>query len=196
MTQLELYNMALAHIGKTPLDSLSDNTESRIYCDAFYEITRKLFLKQSKLHLARKEKALSLASGESSVRYGYIYDMPADCEYPLYIYPESSDIEYVVESKSTLTSRVIKTDEPDATLVYVTDISNLNVYSPDDIIAMSYLLASFIVMPLKVDRQLKTINENEYLVALSVSQANDANMQGTRTINIDESYGDWDKRNR
>lgn len=185
-TSTELANLALAHIGKVPIDDIDDNTESAEICKAFYPIVRQIFLRQSKLHISRKEVALALAAGETSNVYTYVYGVPADIMFPIKIWngdTSAAPIIYEINTHSSLTSSVLKTDYADAILIYAVDITNLTRYSADDVLAMSFLFASFIAMPLKVDKELKVLAQNDYIVALSVAIANDKNAQSIDVVN-------------
>jgi hypothetical protein len=195
MTELEVYNMALAHNSKAPLDSTSGTTEAHVYCNAFWDTVRKLFLKQSKLHLARKEVELAPAAGETTSKYDYVYGLPADCIHPIKIWAGSetaTPVKYEIEAHSSGTSKVVKTDDSSPTLIYMRDITNLNMYNPDDIIALSYLLAVYICMPLNNDNQLTALLEDKYVFALSAAQANDGNMQSKDVLAVDDQFNGFE----
>jgi hypothetical protein len=188
MKKTELANMALSHNGIARIDDIDDNQESAEICKLFIPVARQQFLRQSKLYLSRKEQALSLASGEESEVYDYVYVLPSDCLQPIKIWNgniASDPVRYEIGTHSNLTSSVVKTNYEGAILFYSTDIENLNVYKMDAILAMSYLLAALTVMPLKVDKQLTEINEGKYLIALSIASANDKNSQSVDVVNSD-----------
>ena len=188
MTPTDLANMALAHIGKTRVDSITDNTETAEYCLAFLPTIRQMFIEQSQLHKTRKEEYLAIAAGETldSERYDYIYQVPVDMLTPIKIWNEntaSSPVIYEIATHSSKTSSVILTSKEDAILIYSIDIKNLNVFNAYDIIAMSYLLASFIVMPLKVDDRVLQKMEANYQLALSIAISKDRNSQSIDVVN-------------
>jgi hypothetical protein len=196
MTKLEVFNMALAHIDKPALDSTDGTTEAHVQCNAFWDTVRQLFLKQSKLHLARKEIGLALASGETSERYDYVYALPVDCLHPIKIWAGSESgtpIKYVIEAHSSGTSKVVKTDELTPTLIYMIDIDHVPMYNPDDIIAMSYLLAVYIGNPLKgEDIQRTNALEQKYIFALGEAKANDGNMQSVDKMDVDNQFNGFE----
>lgn len=186
ITKTILANMALAHIGKVPIDKIDDPTETAEWCKLFIDIVRQAFIRQSKLYCTRKEVALSPAAGETSSVYDYVYGMPSDCLAPIEIWngdKTADPIRYEIGTHSSLTSKVIKTDEEGAVFIYSVDITNLDVYMPDAILAMSYLLAIHIAMPLKVDNALKASLSNDYIAALSIAMANDQNDQNLDIVN-------------
>jgi hypothetical protein len=185
-TNTDLANLALSHVGKTFIDSIDDNEEPAEVCKKWVDIARQLFLKQSKLHLAQKEVALAIAADETSNVYDYVYTAPADSIALVEIWngnTASDPVLYKTGTHSSLNSTVIKTNWEDAILFYVVDIPNLTRYNVVDHIAMSYLLASLIAMPLKIDAQLTATIEAKYLVALSVAIANDKNSQSIDIVN-------------
>lgn len=188
MTDTELANMALAHNGVAPVDDIADKKPSAESCLSFIKIARQTFIIQSRLHSARKEIALALSSGEASEIYDYIYDEPADCIDIIEIWNGDITADPVIfetGAHSSKTKTVIKTDKEEAVLIYLVDITNLNVFKPADIIAISYLLGSFITMPNKKDRELKAYLEAEYRAALSVAIQKDRNSQGIDVVNND-----------
>jgi hypothetical protein len=188
-TSTELANMALAHIGHASIDNIADTTEAAEICNSFYNTVRQLFLKHSKLYISRKDAELALASGETSNIYDYVYALPADCLIPIKIWQNNqstSQIIYELGIHSSGTSIVVKSDYQDLVLIYSIDITNLDVYNTDDIIAMSYLLAKFIAEPLKKDERLTERMAAKYNTALSVSFANDRNSQSVNVLDSDQ----------
>ena len=191
MTPTDLVNMALAHIGSTRVDSITDSGEPQEYGLLFWPIARQLFIQQSKIHKARKEEALSLAAGEDSEIYDYVYHYPTNILVPISIWPggtSSEKVKYETGTHSSLTKSVIKTDKEDAVLIYCTDITNLDVFNPLDILAISYMLAILLVMPLKKEDDLLVKLEAGYRIALSNAIVNDRNSQQKDVLDIENQF--------
>jgi len=186
MTNLEILNMALVHAGANRVDSVSDPVVGAEIGSLFINIARQTFIQQSKLSKTIKESALALADGETSNIYTYVYTLPADCLNPVKIWNGnvgSDPVIYEIGTHSLLTSSVIKTDYEDAILIYSVDIENLNVFTAADHLAISYLLASYLAMGLKLDDRRASLLEQKYITALSVAIANDRNGQSVDYIN-------------
>jgi hypothetical protein len=190
-TPTDLVNLALAHIGSTKVDSITDEKEPSEYGLIFWPLARQIFLQQSKIHKSRKEEALSLAAGETSNIYDYVYHYPNDIMMPIKIWDGGTSTEkviYEIGTHSSLTSSVLKTDKESAVLIYCTDIVNLNVFNVLDILAMSYMLAILMVMPLKKEDELLIKLEVAYRIALSNAIVNDRNSQKLDVLDIENQF--------
>jgi hypothetical protein len=191
MTPTDLANMALAHIGNTKIDSITDDKEPAEYATIFWPVARQLFLQESKIHKSRKEQALAIAAGETSNIYDYVYEYPNDVLVPLKVWDGGTNTEkiiYEIGTHSSLTSSVLKTNKESAVLMYCTDITNLNVYNTLDILAISYMLAILIVMPLKKEDELLIKLEKAYQITLSNAIVNDRNAQKLDVLDVENQY--------
>jgi hypothetical protein len=186
MTDTEVANKALDHLGEPRINDIDDDTDATaIKCEEHFDDSRKYFLREAAPGFARKEVALAISAGETlpTEMYDYIYGYPSDCIGIRQIYnPNGVDaprVVFEIGNHSNKTSQVILTDQEDAILIYTVDVVNLNLYSPDDILALSYALAWHIAMPITRNRELRQEMQQYFVALLSVSRKNNLNTQHT-----------------
>jgi hypothetical protein len=176
-TSTDVANKALRRLYIPSIDSIDDvDNDESIQCKAEYDDVRQQYLREAAPGFARKEAALALVSGETSVEYTYVYGYPADCLKSRRIYnPAGLDADPIVYETGQNTagnSKLVFTDQEDATLIYTADVTNLNMFSTDGISSMALLLAHRVAI-LKRNESLAGTILNEYILQLSVAKKND-----------------------
>lgn len=192
MTDTEVANMAIVdHLGLPRINDIDDTTNNRAKtAKAVFETSRQLYLRQAAPGFARKEVGLAIVTDEESDKYEFVYGYPSDCmKVREILNPSGSDkrIEFELGGHSvTATSRTILTNQEEARLIYTRDITNLNMFDDDDILALSLLIAWKIAMPLTRKRTLADDMRNNYLAALVVAQRNDKSDQHVELPKFEE----------
>ena len=170
-SQVEICNMALAHIRSAGINSITEASLQAQYCNLFYDQALEFSLSDAPWNFARKQVALALTS-KDAFSWVYAYQYPTDC---LKINRIRSSAERITDtSDSGLVSRpgyrsdevqngpirvayevlnientkIIGCDESSAWVDYQLRIDDSNKYSPSFILAFSYYLASLIAMPI------------------------------------------------
>jgi hypothetical protein len=152
-SKTDICNLAIYHIGSSDtITSLTQTpaTETSRACNAMYDISRQFVLQDHEWGFAELREDLALLS-LTPVGYEYAYQYPIGCLQGRNIYQSvdgEKPIDFAVMSQSTLTSRMILTNEENAKLVYTGDIEDTNMFSPAFIMAFSYQLAANIAIPI------------------------------------------------
>ena len=165
----DICNAALAHIGaRAQISSIDppDGTAEAGYCARFYPIARAELL-ASHMWSFNKVRALLAEVDNPSTVWSYAYAVPSDCfnatrilqksdalriyqrpwDTPLtadslHLYSERGSSEFILESG------ILFTHEPEAVLIYGRDITDTAKFSPAFVVALSYLLASYLAGPI------------------------------------------------
>jgi hypothetical protein len=170
------------HLGIPAIDDIdsTSNNVAKVF-KANIEDARKIFLRDAAPGFARKELSLALAANETSEIYTYVYAYPSDCLKIREIWNGTTNddprIDFETGAHSSGTSEVILTDREDALLIYTRDITNYDMFAPDDIEAVAILLAWMSVMVLKRDKDLLARLERKYAIALGISKKNNKREQ-------------------
>lgn len=78
MTQLEIYNLALASIGADVLASVSEDSKGAEICNTFWALTRNIVLSAYPFPSCTKRTKLIALSGLEKYEYAYAYSLPSD----------------------------------------------------------------------------------------------------------------------
>lgn len=162
-SDVQICNMALSHLGsEARVASISppDGSVEAGHCATFYDITRTELLEPGNWAFSLKRAALAQVTNPSTV-WAYAYAKPADCLRPLRILRPSIAItvftqDLVVEPHTDdrdsapydIEGGVILTNEPDAVLVYVQDVTDSTKFTTSFTSTFSYLLASYLAGPI------------------------------------------------
>lgn len=162
-SDVQLCNMALSHIGADArVSSISppDGSVEAGHCATFYDVARTEMLEPGNWAFSLKRAALAQVVNPSTV-WAYAYTKPADCLRPLRILRPSIAVtvftqDLVVEPHTDdrdsapydIEGGVILTNEPDAVLVYVRDVTDSTKFPASFTSALSYLLASYLAGPI------------------------------------------------
>lgn len=175
-------NLALSHLNQgLAINSLTERSQSAIVVNQFYDVALEMILRKKDWSFARKKAALPLVT-VPSFEYLFAYRYPPDCiairSMPNQYYPER------------LTDRMELGSDSDGRLIFCNDVSGVftytfknevvETYPGDFMIALSYLLASFIAPrltggdPFKLGPQC----EQKYLQMIDTAAVADYNEQG------------------
>lgn len=161
-TDVGICNLALSLLGISKvITTLGDNTAQARACNRWYEQVRDELLQEVRWGFATKRAELNdiTATGDERGDWGYAYDLPADCLVVQYIYSGVHDarsdqrVPYAIEHDTTLTQRVLLTDEGEAILVYTALLSTVTLYPPSFIRALAASLGAATAEELRVSER-------------------------------------------
>lgn len=159
---VQICNMALSHIGSEALvTSISppDGSVEAGLCAVFYDQARSGLIEPGAWNFAIKRQALAAVTNGSTV-WAYAYAKPSDCLRPLRILRPTPGITVFTQDSVMLQADdrdsadfdvegdVIYSNEPDAVLVYTTDVTDTSKFPPSFTAALSFALASYLAGPI------------------------------------------------
>ena len=158
----QICNMALSHIGaRATVTSISppDGSVEAGHCATFYDMARTELIEPGTWRFALKRAALALLATNVSSTWAYAYSLPADCMRAQRILRAGSTLTVFTQDTAqfspddadsasyTIEGDVLYTNEPEAVLVYVRDVTDTTRFTPSFVSALSYLLASYLAGP-------------------------------------------------
>lgn len=155
-TEVDICNLALAHIGDAALItsiSPSDGSAQADACARFYDVSVNLLLDMHDWGFATKYVALTEITTDERTEWDYAYEIPGDFMRPIRVLaPDTIDdyqaqpatpIDYTIEQDEN-EDLVLYTDQEDAVLRYVAYVSNTGLFTPTFQMALSWHLASLL----------------------------------------------------
>jgi hypothetical protein len=156
----EICNYALSMAQATLVDDISvDTSESARQCAALYPLVRDAVLRSHPWNCAILRQPLTLNLTAPSFEFDYSYALPADCLRALDLY--GSDNKFEVENGNLLTN------EADANLTYIAQITDVSKYDALLVEAIATKLAAKLAITLSNSRLYASQLEQQYLVILS-----------------------------
>jgi hypothetical protein len=139
-------NLALSHVGDARINDYEDQTKEGREVRLWYDVSREQTLETFNWNFARKRVALSLASQAAPTDvWAFRYQYPADCLRMRWLVNPSGRqndrIPYQIEIDDN-EQKTILTNLDDACLVYTRNLTNVALFTPSYIAALSHLLAS------------------------------------------------------
>jgi hypothetical protein len=154
--------MALSHIGsEARVSSISppDGSVEAGHCATFYDIARTEMIEPGNWRFVLKRATLAQVTN-ASTSWAYAYALPSDCLAPKRILRPMSTLTVFNQDDASYSPNdadsadfemegdVLYTNEPDAVLVYVRDVTDSTKFTPSFTSALSYLLASYLAGPI------------------------------------------------
>lgn len=158
---VQICNMALSHIGsEARVASISppDGSVEAGYCATFYDQARTEMLEPGNWRFSLRRAALAQVTNLSET-WAYAYALPSDCLRPLRILRPTTLVTVFTQDRALyepndrnsapfdIEADVLYTNEPEAVLVYVRDVTDTGKFTPSFSSALSYLLASYLAGP-------------------------------------------------
>lgn len=159
--------MALPLVGQSQaIASITDTGDTgAVACNLYYEVARKAVLSAWWWRFATKRAVLAQLSSVTRDGWGYVYNLPADCAFPQYIWagvreeynPKGQRVPFDIEYESTASDaqkRVLLADMAPTTtaplLVYTFDQSNPAQWPTHFLDAVAWQLAARVAIPLSI----------------------------------------------
>jgi len=197
---VKLCNMALSHIGadaRVASIAPPDGSVEAGHCADFYDTARTELIEPGAWRFALKRAPLAQAENLSAA-WAYAYALPSDCLRPLRILRAGTgatvftqdDVQYSPNDHDSadfgVEGDVLFTNEAEATLVYVRDVTDSAKFPASFTSALSYLLASYLAGPIVKG------NEGARLADAMRAKAMElANMAATASANASSSTSDF-----
>lgn len=200
---IDICNTALSLIGSDALVSSIDPPDGSVeagHCARFYPLARLSMIELGDWTFPKTRAVLAEVDNVSAI-WTYAYAIPADCINALRIlrpdsttnsismsdpfgslYPQVPSYFIAIDESAgapfELDGNVLRTNEPDATLIYARDITDSAQFSNSFVVAISYMLASYLSGPIVKGLpgiQLGKALRQEATAMASASSANEAN---------------------
>lgn len=176
MSEVEICNLALSHIGKPAINALSEQGASANECNRHYAQARDKVLTKGGFdwRISRRRVALAQVTNDRTAEWGYAYARPADCLSLRAIkdangLPERGGYEFE-QMGSTIYTRVSP-----AFAIYSRRVTDTATFSPLLVDAIAWELASRIALPLTKDSGLRNNAIEMARASLIEAQVHDAN---------------------
>lgn len=149
-SKTEISNQAISHlgVGKEIADLDSESSAEASACRRFYDICRKTVLRDFHWPFATRIQTLGLIASNPTTEWNYSYRYPSDCLNVVRILSgvrqDTTDSLVPYKILNDDSGQIIYTDEEDAEIEYIRNVTNPAHFTPDFINAMSYRLAVYI----------------------------------------------------
>lgn len=170
MNQVEICNMALMRIGHDRLiSSLTEKSAEAGYARAFWDVVRRSVLRAHPWNFATKRVVLAMA-GAGTGNWAYVYALPANCLRVLGVdlFDGGPRAPFEIRGKDLFTNQA------EASLVYIADVTDENLFDSLFVDAMAYRLAAEISGPLTQDAQRQARLFEMYRLFVKEAQTGDA----------------------
>jgi hypothetical protein len=160
---VKICNMALSHIGSearvSSIDPPDGSYEAGV-CDNFYDQARTEMLETGNWRFALRRAELAELADNPSDLWAYAYALPSDCLAPKRVLRPGSPITVFTQdtvqfdanddssANFTVEGTTLFSNEPEAVLIYVVDVTDTGRFSPSFRGALSYLLGSYLAGPI------------------------------------------------
>lgn len=184
---VEISRLALGHIADAARINAIDPPDNSIqaqHCSTFYPIARDQLLEMHDWTFARKRVALDLSLVEfDDGEWGFAYSVPADYIRALKVCPPGAPMDFPgqpfqIESDVTELDTLLLTNVEDAVLHYIYREEETGRYTPNFLVALSYLLASYLAGPIikgRVGAQIAVDFRNIAVATFRTASALDSN---------------------
>lgn len=181
-------NLALSHLGKraeVTSISPSDGSPEANLCNTFYYIARDFLLEKYEWDFATKRVALA-DLGTPPDDWEYRYALPSDLLREWAVYADGEDRRlneggHPFKIEQDASGTVLYADVTDAILHYTVRVKDTTKYSETFVVALSWLLASFLAGPLVQDLKLADRCEARAYGIASEAATQRANVQKAKT---------------
>lgn len=177
ISQLLICNWALSHIGKPQVSALSGGSGAVVECNRSYEVARLEALRANEWNFSTGWVEGTQLEIDAKPPWTYVYEYPSTAIHFFRIIPDVGEREVACEVGDRMDEdgKVIYTDRDDAYFVIARDKEDPALFDWDFAIAMSWLLASKIAMPLTKSKKLAAECMKEYQMKVSEAGAKNRN---------------------
>lgn len=199
---VQICNMALSHIGsEARVSSINppDGSVESGHCATFYDPARTEILEPGNWAFSLKRAPLAEVDNPSTV-WAFAYAKPSDCMRALRIlrpmgaftvFTQDDAVLHVDDRNSApfdIEGEVILTNEPEAVLTYVRDVTDTTRFPQSFASALSYLLASYLAGPIIKGNEGARIGDSMRARATSiVAIADTASANASSTVDVPQS---------
>lgn len=137
-SETEICNLALSHLGESPIASLEDNTAASRACAQHYELARDEVLRSHRWNFAQGRRVLSRLAEAPEFRWAHKYQLPEDCLRVLEV--NDSEIGDWISDEYVIEGRELLTDADTVNLVYTKQITDVSLFDSLFVKALGYKL--------------------------------------------------------
>jgi len=144
-TETTICNLALGKLGAAKITSLSETSPEAMACSLHYEQTRDEILRSHRWNFAIVRAEFSRLSAAPAFGWAYQYQLPVDCLRVLQVngYAETEQVDnWEIEGGKLLT------DEDSVQAKYISRVTDVSLFDPLFIEALSLKLGAKICVPL------------------------------------------------
>ncbi len=188
-SEIEICNLALLRLGQREINSLNESSNEASFCKRLYERVRVTVLTDHPWRFACKVQALSLIDAESPI-WDYVYARPYDMLRAIDM-PRKQAMQYGSEQiKYEIIGNTIHTNQADASLRYIYDIRDPNLFDSQFIDAFAWRLASDLAMPVTQRSEAQGAMLQGYRIALQSAMgvsASESRLDPIESTNLADS---------
>jgi len=194
VTKAQICNLALAHIKQTQSSISNLDTDTgvvAVQCRIHYDVCRQFVLADHWWNFAKKRVTLA-DLGTPPTTWLYRYDYPSDCLNFREIQrdtKEETPIPFDVEDDGTGAGICVVTDRYQAVGVYTSDITNVALFTPGFVHALSWFLASELAMAITGDMKIQQSCLRVYTTSYGAAKAVNSN----ESSSPEELLSSWDR---
>jgi hypothetical protein len=194
ISQVDICNLALTHLGVKPITSLEDSSAPARALKLIFNNTRDAVLRAHNWNFASKTEALAEISGEPVLGWSHLYKYPSNALFIRKIMNDQTlSITTPQEFKECLSPRTnqkaIAAKIPLAYAEFTVRITDSNSFDANFVDALSYRLAATLAQPLTGDAGMGSRLLGVYDVM--IRDAHRANMsEGTESVRRTSSFVD------
>lgn len=176
----EICNLALGHlgIGKSIVSLDTERSEEANSCRRFYDLALERSLRDFNWPFSKRLATLALVSENPNEEYDFAYRYPTQCVKIHRILSGSRNdsrqtrVHFTIGSDSS--GQLIYTDQPDAVVWYSYLETDPDKYTPDFVMALSYLIAHYVAPALTAGDPFKMGERafQQYAMEISRAQSN------------------------
>jgi hypothetical protein len=167
ISEVDICNMALAKVGHSRINDLTDQNTAARQCNEAYPIIRDQLLEDHPWNFAEKRYTCPLLDVTPPFEYSYYYGLPADVARVLYLY-NTADAFRVEEGAR------LATNTAPCNILYTALVTDTNQFSPLFIEALYYKLAAHLAPVLSDNKALADSLEGKADRAIAKAKTRDA----------------------
>lgn len=196
---VSICNLALANLGKSNINDLTEASTEAKACNQFYEHTRDLLLQSYPWHFAGKTAALAEITNDKPGKWGYAYKRPVDClkvrwirrEYSL-TDPCPQTLQQEITNPYELEGEAVYCNLSPAFLRYTWKLTDPTKFTELFVEALAWHLTVRLAMPLTRDTKVRADAYQLAIQAASSASEHDANEERSSSDHdseLVEQYG-------
>lgn len=181
-SDVDICNLALAHLGQDPIQSLTQRGNAAAQCNAVYKVCVEAVLRGYDWKFASTIRPLSLITDETLERndWSYAYTYPPDCLAVRELVKAAGEKAVPFDTGHTYDdeTKVIFTSRENAKARYTRRITNPELYPADFVVALSWYIAATIALPVTRKRTVQADAWKMFSSVMPQAQVTSAN-EGT-----------------
>lgn len=188
VTQVSICNSALAKVGQSPIQSLSQDTRAAQLLNGIFDQIQDEFLAQHPWNFAIKREQITANASVPVYEFDYTFDLPSDCLRVLD--QEADDVD--LEPKWVVEGRTILANDPTLNIRFIYRNVDFSAWNPAAAEAFAWRLAVSVAYALTQSSDREKACMQQYQAALSLARSVDASEGTLKSLIAD----DWALKRR